>query len=337
MDLEQLESLLKSAKTAQDLFGADPDKTYRDWALLCHPDRFVSSTEEVRERAKSVFTLLEARREELKKPPIIWKSKEVEYHLGPQLGKGEISTVYLATQKKDDPHFSSQTVILKVAHVKEANEYLEKEAKVLADMRAQAGDRKYSEYLAKPIELFTHDELRVAVQKHYEGFYSLTDIMEKHPAGLDGRHVAWMFKRLLTVLGFANASNYVHCAIFPMHVLYQVANHGCKLISWASCMRSEQKLTFVPLAYKSWYPKQEITTKYPATASLDIFLAAKTMLALVKLDKSNKTPPQLVRFLESCLADNPLQRPQNAWKLLDEWDQLLKKVYGPPKFVSLYM
>jgi serine/threonine protein kinase len=284
--------------------------------------------------AKDVFTLLEKRHEELKTPPTIWKSPDFEYHLGPQLGSGEVSKVYLAIQKKGG---DSRPVVLKVAHVKEANEYIEKEAKILADLRVQAGDRKYSEYIAKPIELFTHDELRVAVQQHYDGFYSLTDIIAKHPTGLDGRHIAWMFKRLLTVLGFAHASNYIHCAVFPIHVLFHAANHGCQLISWVSCVRSEQKLTIVPLAYKPWYSKKEITKQYPATPSLDIFLAAKTMLELAKLNKSDPLDGHLLRFLESCTVQDPLTRPQDAWKLLDEWDLLLKKVYGPPKFVSLIM
>ena len=334
MNLDQLEAILKSAQTAQDLFGGDPDKTYRDWALVCHPDRFVSDSEEIRERAKKVFTLLESRHDELKKPPIIWSSADYHYHFGPQIGKGEISHVHLATQKSTK---GSYPVVLKVAHIKDANNFLEKEAKILADMRVQAGDRKYSEYLPKPIELFKHEELLVAVQQYYDGFYSLNEIMAKHPQGLDGRHVAWMFKRLLTALGFAHASNYIHCAVFPTHVLFHAANHGCKLISWANCVRSEQKLTVVPLAYKPWYPKREITSKYPATPSLDVFLAAKTMLEFAKLNKSNPLDGHLLRFLESCVVQDPLTRPQDAWKLLEEWDQLLKKVYGPPKFVSLTM
>jgi len=334
MNLDQLEALLKSARTAQDLFGDDPDKTYREWALICHPDRFASSTDDVKEHAKDVFTLLEKRREELKTPPTIWKSPDFEYHLGPQLGNGEISKVYLATQKKGS---DSKPVILKVAHVKEANEYLEKEAKILADIRVQAGDRKYGEYLAKPIELFTHDELRVAVQQHYDGFYTVSEYMAKHPNGIGGRHIAWMFNRTLTILGFIHAINYMHCAPLPMHLLFNNVSRGCKLISWANCCRMEQKLSVVPLSHKAWYPKPEITKQYPATPSLDIYLASKTMLEMCKQHKPGEVPSQLVVFLESCVNPRPLQRPQDAWKLLDEWKHLLKKVYGPPGYDALPM
>ena len=35
------------------------------------------------------------------------------------------------------------------------------------------------------------------------GFYTLEQVHEQHPA-LDGRHLAWIFKRLLTVLGFCH-------------------------------------------------------------------------------------------------------------------------------------
>ncbi|MFA5766500.1 MAG: serine/threonine-protein kinase [Candidatus Paceibacterota bacterium] len=334
MNLDQLEVLLKSAKTAQDLFGGDPDKTYREWALICHPDRFASSTDDVKEHAKDVFTLLEKRHEELKTPPTIWTSPDFEYHLGPQLGSGEVSKAYLATQKKGG---DSKPVILKVAHVKEANEYIEKEAKILADMRVQAGDRKYSEYLAKPIELFTHDELLVAAQQHYDGFYTINDYMAKYPKGVGGRHIAWMFNRTLTILGFAHTINYMHCAVLPTHLLFNNINRGCKLISWASSCRMEQKLSVLPLAFKPWYPKLEITKQYPATPSLDIFLAAKTMLEMCKQHEPGAIPSQLLVFLESCVNPKPLQRPQDAWKLLDEWRHLLKKVYGPPRYDALPM
>lgn len=334
MNLNQLESLLKSPKIVQDLFGNNPDKTYREWALICHPDRFVSSTDEIKEHAKNVFTLLEKCREELKKPPTIWVSPDFEYHLGPQLGSGEISKVYFAIQKKGS---DTKSVILKVAHVKEANIYLEKEAKVLVDMRVQAGDRKYSEYIAKPVELFMHDDLRVAVQQHYDGFYTVNEYIAKYPNGVGGRHIAWMFNRTLTVLGFIHAINYMHCAPLPTHLLFNNVNRGCKLISWANCCRMEQKLSVVPLAFKTWYPKPEITKQYPVTPSLDIYLAVKTMLEMCKQHKPGEIPHQLIIFLESCINPKPLQRPQDAWKLLDEWKHLLKKIYGLPRYDDLPM
>jgi hypothetical protein len=339
MKLSDLEALLKSAKTAHELFGDDVDETYRGFAMTCHPDRFATDTDEIKEHAKEVFQLLETRYNELKKPPVVWASAEYGYHLGRQIGKGEISNVHLASQISDKfvPKGTSRPMVLKVAQAKEANEYIDKEAKILTDLRVQSGDRKYSDYLPKPVEIFVHDGLHVAVQHHYDRFFTLSEIMARHTNGLGGRHVAWMFKRILTVIGFAHTANYIHCAVFPMHIMFNADSHGCKLISWAGCVRSEQKLTVVPMAYKPWYPKKEITKQYPATPSLDIFLAAKSMLELVKLDKENRTPQPLLTFLESCVVENPLQRPQDAWKLLDEWDTLLKKVYGPSKYVILDM
>jgi serine/threonine protein kinase len=350
MNLDQLAKILESAKLPQDLFGEDPDQTYRDWAKICHPDRFASSPDETKERAKQVFTLLEERFSDSKKKPEIWTPTDAcmahgvgsphEYHIGPQLGSGEISKVLFAVRKSNS---DLDSVVLKIAHVEEANGYLEKEAKILADIRSQAGDRKYGEYFPKPIESFKHDSLFVAVQQYYDGFYSLSEIIAKHPNGLGknhGRHLAWMFKRILTALGFAHSCNYIHCAPIPPHLLFHVGrdeNHGCKLLSWANALRSEQKLAVVPLKYKPWYPKKEISKQYPATPSLDIFLAAKSMLEFVKTDKSGSVPAPLQSFLESCVVQNPVTRPQDAWKLLDEWSQLLKRVFGPPLFVRVDM
>jgi hypothetical protein len=43
------------------------------------------------------------------------------------------------------------------------------------------------------------------------------------------------------------------------------------------------------------------------------------------------------QFVRGCLLDSVRMRPDDAWKLQDEFDELLRKVYGPPRFHDLNM
>jgi hypothetical protein len=43
------------------------------------------------------------------------------------------------------------------------------------------------------------------------------------------------------------------------------------------------------------------------------------------------------RFLRSNLLEGPTMRPKDAWKLMEEFGELLRQLYGPPKFVELTM
>ncbi len=48
-------------------------------------------------------------------------------------------------------------------------------------------------------------------------------------------------------------------------------------------------------------------------------------------------PAPLQRFLQTCLLESARMRPDDAWKLTDELDELLGRLYGPPKFHALTM
>ena len=48
-------------------------------------------------------------------------------------------------------------------------------------------------------------------------------------------------------------------------------------------------------------------------------------------------PPPMQRFVRSCLLEGPAMRPGDAWQLLDEFDGLLRGLYGPPTFHHLDM
>jgi hypothetical protein len=95
----------------------------------------------------------------------------------------------------------------------------------------------------------------------------------------------------------------------------------------------------VPARYQDWYPP-EVQHRRPACPATDLFLAARCMVYLAGGDpRSNRVPdavpPPMRRFFETCLLESTSMRPGNAWALMDDFDDLLRAVYGPPTFHEL--
>jgi hypothetical protein len=172
------------------------------------------------------------------------------------------------------------------------------------------------------------------------GFWTLEQVHEQHPA-LDGRHLGWIFKRLLTVLGFCHRQGRVHAAVLPSHVLIHAGNHGLQLIGWGQSVAVGRPVEDILPRWRDWYPP-EVRQNQPATAATDLFLAARCMIYLAGGDPVSgrmpaAIPDRMRRFIATCLFASVSMRPGDAWKLMDEFDELLHKLYGPPRFYPLTM
>ncbi len=64
-------------------------------------------------------------------------------------------------------------------------------------------------------------------------YVPMSEVIAAYPKGLDFRDVAWMYKRLLSGLGFVAEMGVVHGAILPSHVLVHPTGHGAKIIDWS--------------------------------------------------------------------------------------------------------
>ena len=149
------------------------------------------------------------------------------YDLLRHVAAGEVADIYLASAAGS--HYA-----VKVSRLPEECDLQENERKVLIRRRTQGGDTTYRKYLPSLVESFAViDEFpkRVSVFQYEAGFTTLEQVHERH-AALDGGHLAWIFKRLLSVLGFCHTQHRVHGAILPDYVLIHAANHGLQLAGW---------------------------------------------------------------------------------------------------------
>jgi hypothetical protein len=274
----------------------------------------------------------------------IIKSPKREYTLGVRLGVGDIADVYAAVG-------DSKEYVVKVSRIVGGDRMLETEQKTLAAIISQAVSSHYDRYFPTPCESFPVNDTmqkRVNVFLHEPGFYTLEQVHAQHPE-LDGRHLGWIFKRLLTALGFAHLCGFVHGAICPSHVLIKGdrgmseedrGGHGLQLIGWGQSVKKGANITRGSAKYLSWYP-HEVKNKQPALASTDIYMAARCILYLASGDAENRNPrsvpAEIQRFLRSCLLEGSTMRPDDAWNLLKEFDEVLRGIYGPPTYHNLVM
>ena len=71
--------------------------------------------------------------------------------------------------------------------------------------------------------------------------------------------------------------------------------------------------------------REDIANLYPVGPDLDIWLATRCMTELV----GRQLPARMAAFARGCLLASPRRRPQDAWRLLAKFDELLEQLYGP--------
>lgn len=323
METVEVRRILKQA--ALDpvaFFGDDIDGRYREYAQFLHPDRGGN---------KDDFQKLVELRDLAKQPVVVIDSPKRHLSLRSQLGRGDLCDVFYAVA--DDKSF-----VLKRPYVElpAANNLMAKERESLEQLHEKAKGYTYSSYLPKPVESFVVDKKRINVFEWRPGLFTGQQIQEVH-GSLGGRHLAWMFKRVLSILGFIHSAGWVHGAIVPQHTLFCAEDHGLHLVDWIHCELIGKPIKIVPANNKSWYPADKI-----ATPAFDIWMAAKTIIYLAGGDPTKNTLPATVhplmrQFILSCVLPRTKLPQEDAWHLNDQFTDLLDQLYGPPCFVPLEM
>jgi hypothetical protein len=257
------------------------------------------------------------------------------------LASGDVADIHLATTAGES-HTAAETLyLLKVARAAGGNAHLDIERKTLKALLAVAGHTTYRNYLPALVDSFLTTgrfAQRINVFRYAPGFHTFEQVHEHHPA-LDGRHLAWIFKRLLTVLGFCHCHNIVHGAALPCHALIHAAGHGLQLVGWGRRALVGRRISTVPARYRDWYPA-EVQHHRPARPATDLFLAARCLVYLAGGDPVTNRMPEAVpspmrQFLKTCLPESASMRPDDAWALMEDFDELLHRLYGTPKFHEL--
>jgi hypothetical protein len=309
MTSEEALTLIEAATDPGALFGSDPARQYRKLARLTHPDAHPGDA-----RTAAAFAKLAG----------LWQRRTRGATGGTDrlFAAGDLANLY-----------EHEDGLLKIVRDPADNDLMDREAKALAHLRTR-GERRYRAYVPLLVRFQVHNDPVTGVRRlanvigKLDGFRTLAQVKEAYPDGLDPRDAAWMWRRLLVALGFASHAGLIHGAVLPGHVLIHPDEHGLVLIDWCYSMpMPSARPAAVPGAYKDWYPA-EVLDGDPVGPDLDIYLATKCMTDLV----GDNLPRELAAFARGCTLASPRHRPQDAWRLLGELDQVLERLYGPRKF-----
>jgi len=286
--------------------GSGASRAYRRLARLTHPDANPGNP-----RAVAAFARLAE----------LWQRYR-DTGARRLLRRGDIANLYLAGDR-----------VLKLARDPHDNDLMDREAAALAWMRSHA-DGAYLAYLPHLAGRQRQQDPATGIQRRanligwLDGFVSLADVRSAYPGGVDPRDAAWMWRRLLVAIGTAHRAGVIHAAILPEHVMIHPADHGLVLADWCySVSAPAGPVAAIVSRYRDWYPA-EVLARRPPGPDLDIYLASACMSYLM----ASRAPARLAAFARGCQLASPRRRPQDAWRLLAELDELLERLYGPRRF-----
>jgi hypothetical protein len=274
------------------------------------------------------------------------------YRITERIAIGSISSVYRC-QFFEGP--VEHEAVVKIARDARVNALLQSEAATLARLRAADPANRYTPFLPYPQAVFSIADpppapprsalvvrTHPAIRRPADELYTLADIRHHFAAGLDARHVAWIWRRLLTTLGFVHGAGVVHGQVLPPHVLVEPAEHKVVLVDWTCAVdlsrHTGRALPVVAGPYLSWFRK-ETPSRNPASPAIDIALGARSMIDLLGGDPlTGRLPPTLdpalQRYFSRCISFAPNARP-DAGRLLSDFDQLIEALWGPRSFLPL--
>ena len=367
-ELETLARKIESARCPEDAFGAlggQPDDKLRAARLIfyrlskvIHPDRYM--TRDDRELAHRTMARLNALWGQAQDKiatgwygnnhaaafspytRVLVKTRKRVYEVGPLLETGDICTLYNCCFEVGG---SQRCGVFKIARAPEDNDLVAAEAHVLRHLHTSQDFQRLFPFVPELYDSFLYqDEMGAprytSVLGRLDGLYSLEEVHASYSRGLDARDVAWMWRKLLIVLGFAHAQGVIHGAVLPSHIFIQPGQHGLVLDNWLYAVRDPdttgERIRAVVAAYEQWYPPEVYAKKLP-TPGLDIFMGARCVAYLLGGDPLTgelpaSVPPALQAFFRGCLMQTPAYRPQNAWALLDEFTHLIERLWGPRTF-----
>ena len=360
-ELELVASQLAHAHTPEEVFGeikAHRDemlvllqKNYRAMAKITHPD--IYHTDQERRLAQKAFHLLtdwlgEAR-EKIKSgeygkknnpSKTILRTRKREYSVSGSYARDGVFNLYPCSYMERDLVYQA---LLKIARAWRDHALVERESRALRTLVRSKDAERFAAYLPNLLDHFNYEdeegERPALVFEKYDGWYSLEDVRRAYPHGIDAKDLAWIWRRLLVVLGFTHANKILHGSVLPRNVWILPEEHGLMLVNWHTAVfdpsTTGENIQAVIAEDEEWYPREVWKGEIPSFGT-DIHMSAKCMVWLLGGDLQTKVFPKSIptpirAFLKGCILPDR-RSPQDAWSLKEEFDELLERLWGRRTF-----
>lgn len=260
-----------------------------------------------------------------------------DYQVFGRVARGESSDVFLAARSRP----ITERVLIKILRSLDDADLMKREVANLNALQSSnaRGAYHFTRVLPQPI---THGpienerpHLPALVLRALPGFaHDLTDVKRAFSGGLDLRHIAWIWRRTLELLGFVHEAGFIHGAILPQHILINARDHGVSLAGWSASVRASDRspIAAVLESRRMFYPVA-IYEGAPATPATDLIMSARCMIDLLG---ENVAPAPIATLLEEFAQEHETRLPtREAWKLAEMVAAAAREAYGPPSFVKL--
>ncbi|MHC1783268.1 MAG: hypothetical protein AB9891_11055 [Anaerolineaceae bacterium] len=368
-ELEKIIAQLEQAETPEQAFGrlkgspteqeAELTVLFHRMAKQAHPDAYTSLNDKsaagaVFARLSVLYRQAQGRVREgiygagatpLDGWKVVLRTPVRNYVLENSFSEGPLFNSYAGSFEESGQR---TPVTVKVPRDPRDNDLTENEAHTIQHLAKGKTARKCSIYLPHLLDSFYYNDGGVVrfvnVFERQRGWVTLNDVHNAFPNGLDPREMSWIWRRLLVVLGFAHLNGRIHGAVLPENIEILPDQHGLRLMEWSHSVGladppdSPTGQILIPLDtdYRDWYP-EEIQRSEPPMPGTDIDMGARCMIWLLGGDSISKKLPAYVplalrMFFKGCTLAGKRSRPEDAWALKEEYEDLINKLWGKLKF-----
>ena len=248
--------------------------------------------------------------------------------VGSRLGFGDISNLYRCNVSG-----LGGAAVFKVVRSHFANAHLARESETLERI-LDGDDGRFRPFLPQPlattqlIQSDTEPSRFAALLRYHEEIdrpdelYSLQEVRAAYPDGIEPRDMAWMWRRILTILGFVHQRGYAHALVTPDHILIEPRTHKLVLISWCGAVALGCPPLLVPARWRDWVDPLKRVSQ-----GTDLAAAGRSMAYLLNSTADASISRHLQRA--GIVSD--------AWKLLEDFDRLIEVLWGPRQFRTFAM
>lgn len=249
------------------------------------------------------------------------------YHLLHHLGDGEVSQVYVARRAGALPLLAT----LKLSSAPRVAVRYAREAQVLRQLQGlQSPDAPYftqrlPQLIAQGVVgsgVDGSDTFQQAlVLQHPNGYWgSLAALNHRFASGMDGRHIVWMWRRMLEVLRFIHRHRWCHGDVRPEHALVHPKDHGILLVGWTA-------------AHDAASAEDQASDLCRSARVMQVLLAGASEMSGIP----PSVPASLADLITHAADDLDFSRAQGAKGLESLLTAAAVAAYGPPQFVPLHV